>query len=131
MTTSTTENEPAAQATAAAARKPEAPNKAHATARKPHVAPFKAKSRKKPNSRKKGTKSKQAGDGARQGSKTANVLGLLKRSGGATLKELQKATGWLPHSVRGFISGTLRKKMGLTVDSAEREDGERVYSLSK
>jgi len=54
MTTSTTENEPAAQATAAAARKPEAPNKAHATARKPHLAPFKAKSRKKPNSRKRG-----------------------------------------------------------------------------
>jgi multidrug efflux pump subunit AcrA (membrane-fusion protein) len=39
MTTSTTENEPTAQATAAAAAKPEAPNKAHAAARKPHVAP--------------------------------------------------------------------------------------------
>jgi Protein of unknown function (DUF3489) len=40
-----------------------------------------------------------------------------------------KATGWQAHSVRGFISGALGKKMGLTVDSARREDGERVYTL--
>jgi len=40
-----------------------------------------------------------------------------------------KATGWQKHSVRGFISGTLGKKMGLTVDSVRREDGERVYSI--
>ena len=41
-----------------------------------------------------------------------------------------KATGWLPHSVRGFISGALGKKMGLKVESTKREDGERVYSIS-
>jgi len=41
-----------------------------------------------------------------------------------------KATGWQKHSVRGFISGTLGKKMGLTVDSLRREDDERVYSIS-
>ena len=40
-----------------------------------------------------------------------------------------KATGWQAHSVRGFISGTLGKKMGLKVASAKAEDGERSYSI--
>ena len=66
---------------------------------------------------------------AREGSKKATVLGLLQRKGGATLAQIMKATGWQKHSVRGFISGALGKKMGLTVDSVRREDGERVYSI--
>ena len=66
---------------------------------------------------------------ARDGSKKAVVLELLKRSGGATLQELMTATGWQAHSVRGFISGTLGKKMGLTVASAKTEDGARTYSI--
>jgi len=66
---------------------------------------------------------------ARQGSKTAQVIALLEKPKGATLAELIKATGWLPHSVRGFISGALGKKMGLKIESAKREDGERVYSI--
>jgi hypothetical protein len=40
-----------------------------------------------------------------------------------------KAAAWQAHSVRGFISGTLTKKMGLTVVSAKGEDGERSYSI--
>ena len=66
---------------------------------------------------------------ARDGSKTAKILDLLKRPGGATSKELVKATGWLPHSVRDFLSGTVGKKMGLTVTSTKSEDGERTYSV--
>jgi hypothetical protein len=66
---------------------------------------------------------------ARQGSKTAQILELLKRPAGATLQELMAATEWQPHSVRGFISGTLGKKLGLTVESAKSEDGKRTYSL--
>jgi len=66
---------------------------------------------------------------AREGSKTAKVLDLLKRPGGATAKELMKATGWQPHSVRGFLSGTVGKKMGLAVSSTKAEDGERAYSV--
>jgi hypothetical protein len=54
---------------------------------------------------------------------------MLRRPGGATAKELLKATSWQPHSLRGFISGTLSKKMGLTVASAKGQDGERTYSL--
>jgi hypothetical protein len=56
---------------------------------------------------------------------------LLKRPDGATLKEIMKATGWQAHSVRGFLSGTLSKKLGLSLKSAKREDGERVYHLPK
>src|ERR1019366_6299922 len=66
---------------------------------------------------------------ARPGSKTTKILDLLKRPGGAIFKELMKATGWLPHSVRGFLSGTVGKKMGLTVTSAKTEDGERTYAV--
>jgi Protein of unknown function (DUF3489) len=67
---------------------------------------------------------------ARDGSKKADVLALLRRQGGATLQDLMSATGWQAHSVRGFLSGALGKKMGLTVESAKREDGSRVYSIA-
>ena len=72
----------------------------------------------------------KAAASAREGSKTAKVLDLLKRPGGATLKELMKATGWQPHSLRGFLSGTVRKKMRLSVESAKGEAGERSYSIA-
>jgi hypothetical protein len=42
---------------------------------------------------------------------------------------LLKATGWQPHSLRGFLSGTVSKKMGLALTSTKGEDGERVYAL--
>jgi hypothetical protein len=63
-------------------------------------------------------------------SKKAKVLDLLRRTNGATLKEIMAATDWQAHSVRGFISGNLTKKMGLAVASAKREDGERAYQLN-
>jgi Protein of unknown function (DUF3489) len=65
----------------------------------------------------------------RDGSKKAKVLALLGRKEGATLAQLMKATGWQAHSVRGFLSGALGKKMGLEVTSAKSEDGERTYSI--
>jgi hypothetical protein len=66
----------------------------------------------------------------RKGTKTAKILGMLQRSGGASIKELCKATGWQAHSVRGFLSGALKKKMGLRIDSAKRADGERTYRVA-
>ena len=60
--------------------------------------------------------------------KTEQIIALLKQPSGATLKALMAATGWQSHSVRGFVSGHLGKKMGLKVKSFER-DGERVYAL--
>jgi hypothetical protein len=40
-----------------------------------------------------------------------------------------RATGWLAHSVRGYLSGTVSKRMGLKLVSAKNEDGERRYSV--
>jgi hypothetical protein len=124
------------QTTAASAagqdQKPE--KKAKTAPQKPRVAPAKGKSgnratppKKAPKTPKKPAAAKP--EGARQGSKTAKVLDLLRRPNGATLKEIMRATGWQPHSVRGFISGTLGKKMGLTVTSTKGGDGERSYSI--
>lgn len=64
---------------------------------------------------------------AREGSKKAQVLELIRRPNGATIKEIQAATDWQAHSVRGFISGAVVKKMGLKVESVKRDDGERAY----
>ena len=64
----------------------------------------------------------------RQGSKSEAVIALLRQAGGATLQALMVATGWQAHSVRGFISGQLTKKMRLKVRSFTR-DGQRVYSI--
>jgi hypothetical protein len=57
------------------------------------------------------------------------ILSLLKQPGGTTLKAIMSATNWQAHSVRGFISGTLGKKMSLTVVSTKSLDGERNYSI--
>jgi hypothetical protein len=78
------------------------------------------------------TRAKKApkANGVRAGSKTAIVLDLLKRAGGVTSRELLQATGWQAHSVRGFLSGTVGKKMGLKVVSVKAESGERSYSIS-
>jgi len=74
---------------------------------------------------------KDAAPTAREGSKKAIVIGLLKRPNGATLKDIMKATDWQAHSVRGFISGSLTKKMGLKIESTKRESGERAYTLAQ
>jgi uncharacterized protein DUF3489 len=125
--TSTTE-----QPTAATAET-KATTKARVGARRAHVATPKPKPGKKaapaknaPTGR---TKANAAKSGARSGSKTAKILDLLRRPGGASARKLLKATGWQPHSLRGFLSGTVGKKMGLALTSTKGEDGERAYSL--
>ena len=127
----TTEEQETTQTTA---KEPEAPKKARVAPRRAHVASSKAKSGKKPTRAKggaKGAKVPNKAAGARQGSKAEKVLDLLKRSGGASLKDIMKATDWQAHSVRGFLSGTVHKKMGLTITSSKGEDGERTYSISR
>ena len=62
--------------------------------------------------------------------KTLQVIALLKGPAGATLQSLMEATGWQAHTVRGFLSGHLRKRLGLRVKSFKR-DGERVYAIKR
>jgi len=128
MTTSTTEETGSAQAPATG-DKPKPTQKARVAKRGAHVAPRKGKATQKATKATKAPKRQKKATAARDGSKTAKVLDLLKRSGGATLQELMKATGWQAHSVRGFLSGTVGKKMGLAVPSTKAEDGERTYSV--
>jgi hypothetical protein len=136
MTTLSTE-EQTTLAASGATQEPKATTKANVAPRKPRVAPSKAKSAKKTTpARKRDKSAKRAkvaskATGARQGSKTEKVLDLLKRPGGASLKDIIKVTDWQPHSVRGFLSGTIGKKMGLKVESTKSENGGRVYSLAK
>ena len=88
------------------------------------VAPKKAKATKRATT-------KDATPTAREGSKKAIVLDMLKRPDGATLADIMSATDWQAHSVRGFISGSLGKKMGLTVESFKRPDGARAYRTAQ
>ena len=113
----------------AAAAAPKATKKARVGKQGAHVAPTQAKAAKKASPKKKAPKGAKKATAARDGSKTAKILDLLKRKDGATLADLMKATDWQAHSVRGFLSGTLRKKMGLDVASTKSEDGERRYSV--
>ncbi len=71
---------------------------------------------------------KKKGRGGRHGSKSDQILARLQAPEGATLAALMEATGWQAHSVRGFLSGTVSKRLGLQVDSF-RSNGERVYAL--
>src|SRR3990167_8125268 len=83
------------------------------------------------NMKTKKSKAAKATKAAPAGStKGATILELLRRKDGATLTELMKATGWQAHSVRGFLAGNVRKKMGLDLSSTKREDGQRVYQVA-
>ena len=66
----------------------------------------------------------------REFSRKAIVIELMRRKEGATLAEIAKATNWLNHSIRGFISGSLTKKMGLKVESTKNDAGERTYRIA-
>jgi hypothetical protein len=121
--------ETSSQAPVGTSEKPKVTKKARVAPQGAHVAKKKGKSAKKATPAKKAPKAAKKAPHAREGSKTNQVLELLKRPDGVTAKELMKATGWQPHSVRGFLSGTIGKKMGLTVASTKGEDGERSYSI--
>ena len=62
-------------------------------------------------------------------SKTARIIAMLRAPGGATIEAMARAAKWQPHSVRGFLAGVVRKKLGLTLVSAEGENG-RIYRIT-
>jgi len=66
----------------------------------------------------------------RSGSKAEIILKKLKTGKGSTIDELVEATGWQSHSVRGFMSGTVKKKLGLEVASEPGKDGVRRYRIT-
>jgi hypothetical protein len=66
---------------------------------------------------------------ARPGSKKEIVLKLLRRDQGATIAEIAKATEWQHHTIRGFLSAQVGKKMKLKVESTKSKEGERTYRI--
>ena len=57
------------------------------------------------------------------------ILALLSRRDGATIAELMEASGWQQHSVRGFLAGTVKKKLGLALTSSKTAGELRRYRI--
>ena len=66
---------------------------------------------------------------SRSNTKQATAIELLRASAGANIEALMKATGWQQHSVRGFLSGVVRKRLKLRLESA-LEEGVRIYRIT-
>ena len=115
--------------------KPKTEPKAKGGAQAAKGAPAKGKASKKASAVKKAPKAKKVAkaretEGPREGSKTAQVVAMLQRKGGATLAEIMDKMGWQRHTVRGFMAGAM-KKAGYTVESFKPDGGERTYRINK
>jgi hypothetical protein len=62
--------------------------------------------------------------------KLAQLEAMLRRPDGATVEQISKSLDWRTHSVRGAMSGALKKKQGLTITSEKTDDGRRVYRIA-
>jgi hypothetical protein len=136
-----TEIEPIALTAPAAGERAEPA--ANAGAQEPQGAPAEGAATENTTSAKKAPKAKKepeapkapkpakAGEstGPREGSKTARVVAMLKREGGASLEEIMQQMGWQKHTVRGFMAGAM-KKAGYTVESFKSEAGARSYRIN-
>ena len=79
-----------------------------------------------------GKKKRNAATASAAGPKTkiSQLESMLRCKEGATIAQIATALDWQPHSVRGAISGSLKKKQGLTVTNQTAEDGRRVYRIA-
>lgn len=66
----------------------------------------------------------------RTGTKQALLIEMLEAPDGATIAEIAKATNWLPHTIRGAMSGALKKRLGLTITSEKAEGRGRTYKIA-
>jgi hypothetical protein len=76
------------------------------------------------------SKQPRSGGAKASASKTQACLNLMSRQSGATLEEMQKATGWQPHSVRGLLAGKIKKMPGVTLTTERPIDGPRRYRVA-
>ena len=86
--------------------------------------------RRKPQGKSSAPKPDKTHGAVRPNTKLSLLITMLRRDGGATIPEIVDATGWQQHSVRGAISGTVKKKHGLTVTSETVEGRGRVYRVT-
>lgn len=61
--------------------------------------------------------------------KQADVISLLSRPQGTTISAIMNSTGWRQHSVRGFLAGVVRKKLGLALKSEKKDGADRIYRI--
>ena len=83
-----------------------------------------------PDSAGQGQERGKAAVNIRPGTKQAAMIDLLSRESGATIAQLQKATGWQSHTCRGAMSGVIRKKLGLAITSEKDSSGNRIYKIA-
>ena len=103
-----------------------------------HVAPEKARSKKRASQKKGAPKKKAKSPRARaqkrateaRSNKKAEIIAMMKRAKGVTLAEIMAATGWLAHTVRGFVS-ILGSKGGQKIESSKNTAGDRAYRIAK
>ncbi|MCW7551766.1 DUF3489 domain-containing protein [Endozoicomonas gorgoniicola] len=66
----------------------------------------------------------------RTGTKLHTVIELLSRPEGAAIHEIMRETGWQQHTVRGTLAGSLKKRLGLTIESEKPEGKDRIYRIT-
>jgi hypothetical protein len=66
----------------------------------------------------------------RPGTKLADIVAAMQRPGGATIVQMMASTGWQAHTVRGAISGMVRKRLGYAVVTEKGADGQRAYRIA-
>lgn len=66
----------------------------------------------------------------RDNSKQTQVIAMLQRPEGVSVSQVMESTGWLAHTIRGTLSGTIKKRLGYNVVSEKNAEGERVYRIA-